>query len=428
MQEAKGELVLTRLIAGRLSVEEAALLLGRSPRSIRRLRAAFIERGAAALVHGNRGRPAAHQLDPALVGRIVALARERYHGVNDSHLTDLLREREDIVLSRASVQRILRAAGIQSPRHHRVRAYRGRRERRAAEGMLVQVDASRHRWFGAKAPYASLLGAIDDATGMVCGATFREQEDAAGYLTVLEQVLTRGLPLAVYSDRHSIFFGSPRSRESLEEELLGRREPTQVGRAFAECGTELIFAHSPQAKGRIERLWGTFQDRLVVELRLAGIGSIQAANQFLPSYLVRHNRRFAIAAIDAHPAWRALPDDRSIDSICCFKFSRLVAWDNTVSFEGLTLQLPPKVRGGWANQRVEVRQQLDGSVAVRAPGGQLLARSATPAVPPRLRVGEYTRAPVAGVQPLPRNIDRTHPWRQWQDGFSKRKMRRADGA
>jgi hypothetical protein len=110
------------------------------------------------------------------------------------------------------------------------------------------------------------------------------------------------------------------------------------------------------------------------------------------------------------------------------RFSRLVAADNTVGFEGLTLQLPPKIRGGWAHQRVEVRQHLDGMVAVHAPGGALLACSATPTVPPRLRVRDYTRAPVAGVQPLPRNIDRSHPWRQWQGGFSKRKMRRADGA
>ncbi|MEX2046040.1 MAG: ISNCY family transposase [Chloroflexota bacterium] len=428
MHEARGEVVLTRLIAGRLSVEDAALLLGLSPRSIRRLRAAFLDRGAPALVHGNRGRASAHRLDPALVARVVTLARDQYRGVNDSHFTDLLRERECITLSRASVQRILRGAGIPSPRHHRVRAYRSRRERRAAEGMLLQVDASRHRWFGAQQRHASLVGAIDDATGKVFGATFREQEDAAGYLSVLGQVLGHGVPLAVYSDRHSIFFGSPRTRETIEEELLGRREPTQVGRAFAECGTELIFAHSPQAKGRIERLWGTFQDRLVVELRLAGIRSIEAANAFLPSYLVRHNARFAVAAADAQPAWRALPDDHSIASICCLKFSRLVAADNTVGFEGLTLQLPPKIRGGWAHQRVEIRQHLDGTVAVHAPGGQLLARSATPAVPPRLRVRDYTRAPVAGVQPLPRNIDRSHPWRQWQGGFSKRKMRRADGA
>lgn len=428
MQEGRREVVLTRLVAGGLSVEDAALLLGLSLRSIRRLRAAFVERGPAGLVHGNRGRAAVHRLAPALVQRVVALARDRYAGVNDSHLADLLREREGITLSRASVQRILRAAGMASPRHHRVRAYRARRTRRAAAGMLVQVDASRHRWFGAQGPYASLVGAIDDATGEVLGACFREQEDAAGYLVVLRQILGRGAPLAVYSDRHSIFFGSPRTRESLEEELLGRREPTQVGRAVAECGAELIYAHSPQAKGRIERLWGTFQDRLVAELRLARVCSIAEGNAFLASYLARHNRRFAVPAADAQAAWRALPAGRTAQTICCLKFSRIVASDNTVGFEGTTLQLPPKIRGGWAHQRVEVRLALDGTLSVHAPGGELLARAATPTTPPRLRVRDYTRAPVAGVQPLPRNIDRAHPWRQWQDGFSKRKMRRAKGA
>lgn len=241
----------------------------------------------------------------------MRLAKTTYAGCNDSHLAELLREREGISLSRASVQRILRAAGIKSPRRHRAPRYRARRDRRAAAGMLVQLDGSRDRWFGAARPFATLLAAIDDASGEVVGAVFREQEDAAGYLEVLGQMLARGVPLAVYSDRHGIFRRDARERASLEEELAGEREPTQLGRAFGELGVEMIFAHSPQAKGRVERLFGTLQDRLAAELRLAGVTTLAAANRFLPTYLPRHNARFAVAPAEPRAAWRALPGARA---------------------------------------------------------------------------------------------------------------------
>ncbi len=416
MQDRRA-LVLTQLIAGKVDTSEASLLLGLSSRSIRRLRARLLAGGPSALLHGNTRRAPAHRLDPALAERVVRLARDTYAGCNDSHLTELLAEREGLVLSRASVQRILRAAGIASPRRRRSRRYRARRERRAAAGMLVQLDGSRHRWFGADHPYATLLGVIDDATGEVLGAVFREQEDIAGYFAVLAQLLERGgVPLAVYSDRHSIFWRSERERESREEELAGQREPTQLGRAFAELDVEMIFANSPQAKGRIERLWGTFQDRLVSELRLARVSTIER-------YLPRHNARFAVAA-SAAAAWRALPAGRSVASICCFKYTRIVAADNTLRLGGILLQLPPRgAFGSWAQQRVEARQYLDGSWSAHAPDGHELARSAVPTKPPRLRAQPYTRAPVAGVAPLPR---RGETWRRTNhDFFKKRTLPRA---
>src|SRR6266545_255600 len=231
MEERKRALVLGRVVAGRLTIPEAALLLGLSERSVWRLKSRFVaaELDPAALAHGNAGRLAAHRLDPALAERVVAFARDGYAGINDTHLSELLAEREGICPSRSSVRRILRGAGITSTRRRRAPTYRSRRERRSAAGMLVQLDASRHRWFGGDGPYASLHGAIDDATGEVLAA--------------------RGVPLAAYSDRHGVFWRSARERESIEEELLGRRQPTQLGRAFAECETQLILANSPQAKG-----------------------------------------------------------------------------------------------------------------------------------------------------------------------------------
>lgn len=417
MEERTRALVLSRVVAGRLTIPEAALLLGLSERSVWRLKSRFVaaELDPAALAHGNAGRVAAHRLDPALTSRVVAFARDGYAGINDTHLGELLAEREGISLSRSSIRRILRRAAIASPRRRRAPAYRSRRERRAAAGMLVQLDASRHRWFGAQQPFASLHSAIDDATGLVLAAVFREQEDAAGYFTLLGTILGGfGVPLATYSDRHGVFWRSARERESIEEELLRRRQPTQLGRAFAECEIELILANSPQAKGRVERLFGTFQDRLVSELRLARITDLASANVFLGDYLALHNARFAIAPADGESAWRALPEGLSIESVCCFKYSRIVAADNTVRLDAVVLQLPPRVRGSWSNLRVELRQYLDGSFSVHAPGGRELARSSVPGVTPKLRAREWSRAPVAGITPLPR--DKNHPWRRYAPG------------
>lgn len=431
MQDRRA-LVLARLVAGKVTTPEAALLLGLSERSIWRLRSAFIASGPSALMHHNRGRAPANRLSAATVARVITLARTTYAGCNDSHLSELLAERERIVISRASLQRILRGAGLASPHRHRAPRYRSRRERRAAAGMLLQLDGSRHHWLGPSGGWSTLLGAIDDATGEVIAACFREQEDAAGYFIVLGAVLRRrGVPLAVYSDRHGIFWRSARERPALEEELAGHRQPTQVGRALGELGVEMIFANSPQAKGRIERLWGTFQDRLVSELRIAGIATLDEANAFLGSYLARHNRRFAVAPVDPSAAWRRLPADLSVESVFCFKYSKRVASDNTVRFDQVLLQLPRRAGwGSWANARVELRQHLDGSLSVHAPGGRVLARSQVPARVGELRVRDYARAPIPGVPQLAlQRPPKDHPWRkdlrEWHPLAARRTMQRA---
>lgn len=417
----KRALVLTRLLAGKISIADATLALGLSERSVRRLRSRFVSAGPDALVHGNAGRRPAHALDPRVARRVVAFAQDGYAGLNDTHLSELLAEREGVVVSRRSVQRILRGAGIASPRKRRAPRFRSRRERRSAEGLLVQLDASPHRWLGAQGPELALIGAIDDATGKLLGAVFQEHEDAAGYLRVLAQVLARyGVPHAVYNDRHSVFWIKPRADETLIDELGRERQPTQVGRAFAELEVEMIFASSPQAKGRIERLWGTLQDRLLGEMRLARIATLAAANVFLAGYLERHNRRFAVLPAEPTAAWRALPADSAIADCCCLKYGRYVANDNTIRHEGVVVQLPPRIQGTYAGRRVEVRHHLDGSVAVHL-GARQLARSAAGAAmsfaPRRGR-----RAPLGGVPVEPRNADRDHPWRQWRPGQLRTKL------
>jgi hypothetical protein len=364
---------------------------------------------------------------------VVELAQDPYGGLNHQHLQELLAEREGLALSRSSVWRILRAAGIASPRKRRPPQHRSRRERYPQEGMLLQVDGSRHDWLQGRGSYLTLVGAIDDATGTVPHALFREQEDTQGYLLLLQGIIgNKGIPLALYSDRHSIFSVNVKQAESLEEQLAGARPATQFGRALRELGIQSILARSPQAKGRIERLWGTFQDRLVSELRLAGATTLEEANQVLWQFLPRCNTRFAVPPSLPGSAYRP-PGGLDLAGVLCFKHQRTVAKDNTVRLQGHTLQLlPGPQRCSYARARVEVQERLDGSLAVCFQGNLIASRPAPPhavtlradqrkekgtagepgvpsspyrpSIPPR-PVGTVRQAPVSKPGP-------NHPWRK----------------
>lgn len=217
-------------------------------------------------------------------------------------------------------------------------------------------------------------------------AVFREQEDAAGYLELLYRLVTTvGVPEAVDHDRHTIFVRPAQDPETLAEHLTGAREPTQVGRACQELGIASLTAHSPQAKGRIERLFGTLQDRLVAELRLAGAGTLPEANAVLAASLSRFNARFGVPAISAEPAWRPLPAGANPWQIGCFRSARVVSRDETVRIGEHRLQLlAPRGSGSLARHRVEVREHLDGSLSVWRQA-QRLAAQAAPAEAPVLR-------------------------------------------
>ena len=422
--------VLTRLVAGDLVFEEAVALLDLSARQVWRLKAGFLRGGPAALVHGNRGRASPRRTTDELRARVVELAKGRYDGANDSHLTELLAEHEGIELGRVTVRRILRAAGLPSPRRRRPPRHRRRRERMPQAGLLLQLDGSRHDWLEGRGPRLTLVGLIDDATGLVPAATFRDEEDAAGYLEILRTTIRRhGLPAAVYRDRHGAFEHAQRELPP-ELRLADPRIPTQVGRALAELGIRSITARSPQAKGRIERLWGTFQDRLVTELRLAGATDREAANRVLARFLPRHNRRFTVEPASPEPAWRPVPPDVDLDAVLSFRYRRVVANDHTVRVGGLVLDLPRAGGRGYAGRRVEVSLRLDGRLVASAGGRRLLVCRA-PVDPARLRSLEAARPvigqagpttrPVPGYAPQP-----DHPWRRVRPGTKLHEVRQQE--
>ena len=290
-----------------------------SERHARRMLAGYREQGAAALAHGNRGRRPHNAIPPAQAAAVVELATQRYEGANHTHFTELLSEREGIDLSRPTVRRILTRAGIGSPRSRRSPQHRFRRQRMPQAGMLVQLDGSHHAWLEDRGPKFALLLAVDDATGTVVNAVFRTGEDTRGYFMLLDGLIQRwGIPLALYSDRHAVFKHNARQPETAAE-------ATQFTRGLQELGIRQIFARSPQAKGRVERMAETFQDRLVTELRLADARTIGQATAVLRDFLPRCNARFAVQPEHPEAAYRPVSPELCLSEILCFKHTRKVA-------------------------------------------------------------------------------------------------------
>lgn len=373
-------MVLSKVGEGWMGAGEAAGVLGLSIRQVRRLLAGYRKEGAAALAHGNRGRSAQNRVDDTLRARVVELARSKYVDFNVQHLSEAMAQRDNLPLSRSTVRRILQQSGISSPRKRRAPQHRSRRERYPQQGMLLQMDGSDHDWLEGRGPKMTLVAAIDDATSEVPYALFRLEEDTEGYFRLLEHIVaTHGIPLAIYHDRHSIFETAPRQKESREEQLQGERQPTQFGRLLRELGITSIPSHSPQGRGRIERLWNTFQDRLVSELRLAGAQNMAQATQVLTNFLPHHNKRFMVPATQPGSAYRPTPPGFIPEEVFCLKHQRTVGSDNVVRFKCRRLQIQPGMaRPSYARARVTVHERFDGTLAVYYQGQHLPTTEAPP--------------------------------------------------
>jgi transposase len=376
--------VLRRVLDGTISLVAAAVYMGVSYRQAKRLRKKA-EEGLAALAHGNRGRAPSNRLTEDLRSRILALSQEKYSGFNDTHFTEQLAS-EGIDVSRELVRRIRREAGIAPKRKRKVKKHHRRRPRKTSEGLMMLWDGSPHCWFGPDLPACCLMAGMDDATGQILGLYFCEHECSHAYLTLLRQVVKRwGVPCSVYQDKH----GSLKRNDdwwSLEEELAGEQEPTQVGMALRDLGIESIFANSPQAKGRVEKLFETLQDRLVAQMDLLGIKDIDAANAYLKDVFIdEFNKQFAVKAPEEH-RWRRLHSSVDLDKICSFRYSAKVANDNAVRFCGMVFDIEPGPCGrSYAGIQADLRQMLDGSWRIYN-GDELIAEAAS------TEVGEPIRA------------------------------------
>lgn len=381
--------VVERIERGELTMSEGAQVLGLSRRQVQRLRKKVRLLGAKGVLHGNAGRAPKHKT-AALVGeRVVELWREKYAGFNDQHFTEKLAEVEGLKLSRQTVRRLLRKGGIGSPRKRRPPKHRRRRDRRPQAGQMILWDGSHHDWLEGRGPRLCLMAAIDDATGeLLPGAHFAEQEGSAGYLRVLRDILAvKGVPLSAYMDRHGALKRNDK-HWTRAEQLAGRRDPTHVRRALDDLGVQVLYALSPQAKGRVERLWGTLQDRLVSELRLADVRDAIAANRVLRRYRLQHNARFAVPPAESNSAWRPLPPGLDADELSAFQYVRVVLNNNTVRIGKKTIDIKKQPgRATFARATVLVRHLLIGGFRVYYKGefiaGANSPRATGPLTPPQ---------------------------------------------
>jgi transposase len=347
----------------RITLKEAAERMGLSYRQASRLKEKAARDGPAGLVHGNQGRRPDNGLDEQIRQRILELSHSQYALFNDGHFTEKLATQEGIRVSRETVRRIRRDAGIAPKRRRRPPKHRRRRPRRAQEGMMVLWDGSPHRWFGPERDPCCLMAAMDDATGKCVAARFFDFECSVAYLWLLKSIVRHyGIPLVIYQDRHNALKRND-DHWSLEEQLRGEQDPTQVGGALKALAIEPIYALSPQAKGRIERLFGTFQDRLIAELSLAGTTEIPEANAFLDAhFLASFNAQFAHPPAKSQKAWRPRPRGLDLDRICSLRYEATVGNDNAVRLGGMVIDIPEgSPRRSYAKAKVEVRQMLDGS-------------------------------------------------------------------
>lgn len=351
--------VILRALAKRISWLQAAEILGISDRHMRRYRRHYELNGYAGLMDRRRGRASPKRVAVAEVERVLGLYRERYHDLNVRHFHEKLREEHGVKLSYSWVKAALQGAGLVRKGRQRGR-HRRRRERRPLPGMLLHIDGSRHRWFGDER-WHDLIVVLDDATSEIYYAHLAAEESTATVMAALRAVVEKkGLFCSLYSDRGSHFWHTAKAGEAVDRSRL-----TQVGRAMKELGIQMIPAYSPQARGRSERSFGTWQGRLPQELRLAGISTLAAANAFLRRrYVARFNRRFAVAA--AQPGHAFVPlAGQDLDRVFSLRHDRVVAGDNTVTFGTLRLQIEPvSWRATLAGRPVQLHQHLNGTISL----------------------------------------------------------------
>lgn len=406
--------VIQRVCRKTLTQRRAATLLALSVRQVKRLCRAFKRSGASALVSRRRGRPSNHRLRPELLGAARALLRERYYDFGPTLAREKLSEAHGLSLSVETVRRLMIAEGLWRVRRARTAVIHQLRERRAAYGELVQLDGSPHDWFEGRAPRSTLLNFVDDATSRLMHLRLVDAETTFNYFAAVRAyILEHGKPRAFYSDKLGVF------RVNMPNPVSGTGL-TQFGRAMKELEIELLCAHSPQAKGRVERANQTLQDRLVKELRLRGISSAAEANAYLPEFIADYNRRFAVQPRSSEDAHRPLSATEDLARILSWCEARVLSKNLTLSYDGVIYQIETNraaytMRGA----RVEVRETSAGEVSIEYKGRPLpfsvhreQEREQARVTPPKLLDAALSR-PVAGPKRERKGVALSHPWRDF---------------
>jgi len=346
--------IIEKVLEGALRQVEAARIISLSDRQIRRIIKRVRVEGEGGIVHRSRGRFSNRSVPKKIKAKVIALYREKYKGFGPTFASEKLNETEGIKISDETLRKWLIESGDWK-KDRKVRTHRQRRERKERSGEMVQIDGSHHDWFEGRGPECVFMGYIDDATGRVIGR-FYEYEGTIPAMDSFKRYIRRyGIPLSVYLDRHTTYKSPVEPLFEGEPEAL-----SQFQRAMAELGVKVIHANSPQAKGRVERLFRTLQDRLVKEMRLQGIRNIEEANEFLKRYLPLHNRRFAVKATKKGNLHMEIPKGLNINNILCIKEERTVKNDLTIAYNRKLYQITDKTRAS----KVTVVKRTNGSMAI----------------------------------------------------------------
>lgn len=362
IQEVERVTVIRQVVDKRFKQNAAASLLKLTVRQIKRLTRLYRTYGPEGLLSKRRGKPGKNRHSDNLKTQAKALVQKHYHDFGPTFAAEKLKERHQIDVSKETLRQWMMEWELWKAKRHKKVAVHQSRERRACFGELIQIDGSPHDWFEGRAPKCCLLVFIDDATSRLVGLRFEKQETTAGYFTVTRMYIEKhGKPLAFYSDKYGVFRVNHKDCEDKE---------TQFGRAMRELGIELICANSAQAKGRVERANQTMQDRLVKELRLRGISSIEAANAYTPEFMADHNQRFAVEprnAIDVHR--KDLPDPQALDLIFSFQDDRTLSKNLEMNYNNVTYKIQTETQGyGLRHAKIKVYEDLSGAVTLMYKG------------------------------------------------------------
>jgi hypothetical protein len=413
--------IIKGVIEKQYTQKEAGKILALSDRQIRRLQKKVEKNGEKGLMHGLRGKQSNRAYDEAFKKDVIELYDEKYPDFGPTFASEKLVKLDHIQISDETLRLWLRAECQRVYAWQRKgRQHRQWRERRRWFGCMIQIDGSQHDWLEGRGPKLVLMGYIDDATNEVFGRFYLYEGTMPVFDSMKRYIQKYGIPHSVYLDRHSTY-KSP-GKPSIEDQLLDRKVLTQVGRAFKELGIEVIHANSPQAKGRVERLFRTFQDRLIKEMRLANIMSLAQANNFLESYVPKYNKQFGVQALEKGDMHRKIPKGMRLDAMLCKKEERALRNDFTVWYENKLYQVLDKTRA----LKVTVEERIDGRLYITYQGKKLRYKE----IPrqfiaqPRQKK-EVMQKPIEQKPAKPYKPPKNHPWRLCAAaGFKQAEARR----
>jgi hypothetical protein len=395
--------VIEKVLEGIVKQVEAAEILSLSGRQIRRIVKRIRSEGSGGIIHRSRGKPSNRRISDKIKERVINLYRTQYKGFGPTLASEKLLERNRIGISDETLRLWLIEAGDWRKVRRR-RRHRQWRERRHHDGEMIQMDGSHHDWFEGRGPWCVLMGYVDDATGRVFGRFYEYEGTVPAMESFKRYIQTYGLPMSVYLDKHTTY-KSP-AKASIEDQLKDCPALSEFERVLKELGVELIHANSPQAKGRIERLFGTFQDRLVKEMRLRGIRTIEEANRFLEEYLPEYNSRFAVCPREKDNLHRPIGRGVNLDAILCIQTERTLRNDFTVAHNRKLYQVEDSI----PSPKVMVQDRLDGSIRITYKNRAL-------------RFREISERPIPEKKPVPMvRLRRSftpptdHPWRSFKFG------------